>query len=237
MVVIPAGSFVMGSPEDEAERTGAEGPQHDVTFAQPFALGKCPVTFEEYDHFCAEAGAGMPPDQGWGRGRRPVINVSWADAQAYCAWLSDQTGLAYRLPSEAEWEYACRARKTTPFWTGATISTKHANYDGNHTYGSGSKGEYRQRTTPVDIFQANPWGLHDMHGNVWEWCDDCSNDNYHGAPADGSAWLEGNCSWHVVRGGAWNYGPRVLRSSFRIWSVSDLRDFNLGFRVSRACSP
>jgi formylglycine-generating enzyme required for sulfatase activity len=195
LVMIPAGSFVMGSPEKESRRSPDEGPQRKVRFAQPFALGKYPVTFEEYDHFCAENGRTKPPDQGWGRSRRPAINVSWEDAQAYCQWLGWQAGQPYRLPSEAEWEYACRAGTPTPYWTGETISTKQANYNG-----AGHEGEYRGQTTPVDTFQANPWGLHDMHGNVWEWCKDGWNDTYGGAPSDGSAWVpKDNCHWLVVR--------------------------------------
>jgi formylglycine-generating enzyme required for sulfatase activity len=237
LVVIPAGSFVMGSPEDEAERTNDEGPQHRVTFASPFALGKYPVTFEEYDHFCVETEREQPPDQGWGRERRPVINVSWDDAKAYCAWLGEQTGRAYRFPSEAEWEYACRAGTTTPFWTGETIGTEQANYDGNYTYGSSRKGEYREQTTPVDAFAANPWGLHDMHGNVWEWCEDRWHDNYGGAPSDGSAWLEGKSSGRVVRGGSWYFYPWLLRSASRVWNVPDDRYGDLGFRVSRMLTP
>ena len=233
LVVIPAGSFIMGSPKDEAEPSDDEGPQHKVTFARPFALGRYPVTFEEYDHFCIETGREKPPDEGWGRGRRPVINVSWDDAQAYCAWLSEQTGQAYRLPSEAEWEYACRAETTTPFWTGATISTEQANYNGNYTYGSGRKGEYREQTTPVDTFEANPWGLHDMHGKVWEWCEDGWNDSYGGAPQDGSAGLQGNHVGRVQRGGSWDFEPWALRSAICSGSEPDIRHVVLGFRVSR----
>ena len=202
MLVIPAGSFVMGSPNEEEERDSAEGPQHRVTFASAFALGRFPVTFEEYEHFRIRAKQELP-DEGWGRGQRPAINVSWEDARAYCAWLSEQAAQPYRLPSEAEWEYACRAETTTPFWTGATIGTDQANYDGKYTYGSGRRGEYRRQTTPVDTFEENPWGLHDMHGNVWEWCEDCWSGNYHGAPQDGSASLQGNCSLRVLRGGSW----------------------------------
>jgi formylglycine-generating enzyme required for sulfatase activity len=166
-----------------------------------------------------------------------VINVSWEDAKAYCAWLGEETRQAYRLPSEAEWEYACRAGTTTPFWTGATISTERANYDGNYTYGPGRKGEYRARTTPVEAFESNPWGLHDMHGNVWEWCEDRWHDNYRGAPNDGSAWLKGKSSLRVVRGGSWGYFPRDLRSAYRVRFVPVDRYFYLGFRVSRMLTP
>ena len=149
------------------------------------------MTFEEYDEFAAATGRGLSGDEGWGRGHRPVINVSWDDAQAYVAWLSQRTGKPYRLPSEAEWEYACRAGTTTPFYFGPTISTDQANYHGNYTYGSGQEGVYRKQTVPVGSFPANAFGLHDMHGNVWEWCADVWHDSYEGAPVDGSAWVEG----------------------------------------------
>jgi formylglycine-generating enzyme required for sulfatase activity len=235
LVVVPPGGFMMGSPEDEAARTDAEGPQHPVTFASPFALGKYPVTFEEYDHFCAESGRAKAGDQGWGRGRRPVINVSWEDAQAYCAWLSEQAGEPYRLPSAAEWEYGCRAGTPTPFWTGATISTDQANYDGNHTYQSGGNGVYREQTTRVDTFEANPWHLRDMHGNVWEWCQDCWNARtYTGAPNDGSACTSGDCARKVIRGGSWNNRPEFLRSASRGAKPIDNRNDMVGFRVARA---
>lgn len=237
LVVIRAGSFLMGSPDTEEERSRDEGPQHQVRFAQPFALGRYPVTFEEYDHFCAETKRKTPPDQGWGRGRRPVINVSWEAAKAYVAWLSEATGARYRLPSEAEWEYACRTGTATPFWTGATIGTEQANYDGNYTYGPGGKGEYRGRTTPVDTFEANPWGLHDMHGNVSEWCEDCWNDSYAGAPADGSAWSSGDCGRRALRGGSWFGHPRFLRSANRIGDLTVHRSDLIGFRVARALDP
>ena len=222
----------MGSPLNEAERAAVEGPQHAVTFASPFEIGKYPVTFAEYDHFCVKTGRELPHDETWGRGRRPVINVSWQDATDYCAWLGEQTGQAYRLPSEAEWEYACRAGTKTPFWTGETLSTDQPNYDGNYIYGTGRKGKYREQTTLVDTFGRNPWGLHDMHGNLWEWCEDRWHDNYHGAPNDGSAWLEGKSSGRVMRGGSWFDGPRSLRSAYRKWDGPVLRFKFLGFRVS-----
>ena len=239
MVVVPAGSFLMGSRESEKGRAGDEGPVHRVRFSAPFALGVAEVTFAQWDACEADRGCGghSPDDEGWGRGRRPVINVSWEDAQAYVRWLSAKTGKRYRLPSEAEWEYAARAGTRTPFHTGATISTDQANYDGNFTYGAGREGVYRQRTVPVATFGANEWGLHDVHGNVWEWTADCWNDRYAGAPADGSAWEYGNCSFRVLRGGSWLSIPMVLRSAHRDGSSTAARNFNESFRVARTLAP
>jgi formylglycine-generating enzyme required for sulfatase activity len=224
LVVIPPGEFIMGSPEDEAARTDVEGPQHRVTFASPFALGKYPVTFEEYDHFCESTTAGKKSwDHGWGRGRRPVINVSLEDAETYCAWLSARTGRRhYRLPTEAEWEYACRAGTTTPFSTGAIITKGQATYLAR-----------RLGTQQVGMFKANPWGLHGMHGNVWEWCADCWNESYNGAPSDGSAWTNGDCRRRVIRGGSWSDKPEVLRSANRLGKPPESGNNVIGFRVAR----
>ena len=154
------------------------------------------MTFDEWDACVADGGCNgyQPSDEGWGRGRRPVINVSWDDAKAYVAWLSNKTGKTYRLLSEAEREYVTRAGTTTPFWWGSSISTSQANYDGTNTYGSGVKGEFRHETLPVDSFQPNPWGLYQVHGNVWEWVEDCYHESYAGAPSDGSAWTFEDCS-------------------------------------------
>ena len=238
LVVIPAGRFVMGSPPNEEGHINWEGPQHFVTITEPFALGRYPVTFEEYDVFAVMTGRKRPRDLGWGRGRRPVIDVSWEDAQAYVAWLGGRTGATYRLPSEAEWEYACRAGTTTPFNFGATISTDQANYNGTLTYGAGKKGLDRRQTVPVGLFPANAFGLHDMHGNVWEWCADIWHQSYDGAPADGSAWLEGGeIGARVLRGGAYGFFPQCVRSAFRLRSepAGVLLDFpgtGLGFRVA-----
>ena len=195
----------MGSPSSERERYDNEGPQHRVTIIDAFAVGKYEVTFEEWDACVSAGGCGgyRPDDEGWGRGRRPVINVSWEDAQRFVEWLREETGEPYRLLSEAEWEYVARAGTSTPFHTGGTISTSQANYDGNYTYGNGREGEYRERTVPVGSFGANAFGLHDVHGNVWEWVEDCWNDSYRGAPSDGSAWERGDCSSRVYRGGSW----------------------------------
>lgn len=243
MVVIPAGSFVMGSPESEEGRYDDEGPQQEVTVSG-FALGKHEVTFHQWDA-CVSAGGCMNglDDEGWGRGRNPVINASWKDAQDYVNWLRNTTGQAYRLPSEAEWDYGARAGSKTPFWTGATISTSEANYDGNHVYGDGNKGDYLERTLPVGSFAANAFGLHDMHGNVWEWVEDIYHESYEGAPTDGSAWNVGSNIVRVLRGGCWNDTPRNLRSANRFNGNPNLRKYRhggfyySGFRVTRTLTP
>ena len=160
-------------------------------------------------------GGHRPDDRGWGRGNRPVINVSWEDAQRYVTWLTRRTGEAYRLLSESEWEYAARAGTTTPFHFGRTISTDQANYDGDYRYGTGRKGRDRKKTVPVGSFAANRFGLHDVHGNVWEWVQDCWNPSYHGAPRDGRAWERRDCSQRVLRGGSWLNEPWLLRSAIR----------------------
>jgi formylglycine-generating enzyme required for sulfatase activity len=170
MVVVPAGKFKMGSPAGEEGRSDDEGPRHPVEIAKAFAVGRYEVTFAEWDACVAGGGCNghQPADEGWGRGRRPVINVSWNDAKSYVTWLSKKTGKPYRLLSEAEWEYAARAGTTSPFHFGATITPDQANYDGTYTYGAGPKGVYRRKTVPVGSFPANDFGLSDMHGNVWE---------------------------------------------------------------------
>ena len=238
MVVIPAGSFTMGSPADEPGRDTDEGPQHEV-HVPSFAVGRYAVTFAEWEACVAAGGCGgyQPKDAGWGRGRRPVIRVSWEDAQAYVQWLSRETGQGYRLLSESEWEYAARAGTTTPFHTGPTITTAQANFDGNGTYNGSLKGEYRGKTVEVGRFPANGFGLHDMHGNVWEWVEDCWHDNYSGAPEDGSTWTSGKCEYRVLRGGSWSYGPDHLRSANRNRSTPVVRLNDYGFRVARTLTP
>ena len=240
MVVVPPGSFRMGSPANEHGRDDDEGPVHKVTIDYMFAVGVYEVTFSEWD-YCVEQGGchGYHPyGDGWGRLDRPVIDISWEHAKAYVKWLSRETGKPYRLLTEAEWEYAARAGTATPFHFGNTISTDQANYDGRSVYGSGKKGKYRQRTIPVGSFPANKFGLHDVHGNVWEWVEDCWHDNYKGASTDGSAWIAGgNCSKRVFRGGSWFSGPRGLRSADRDWIFADSRDSSLGFRVALTLTP
>ncbi|MCI4664788.1 MAG: SUMF1/EgtB/PvdO family nonheme iron enzyme [Neomegalonema sp.] len=250
MVVIPEGEFMMGSPADEPERSHVEGPQHLVTIANRFALGKYAVTFDEYDAYCAASGAAKP-EADFGRGRMPVINVSWDDAQGYCSWLSELTGAAYRLPSEAEWEYACRGQcsaeaPSTPFWWGREITPDQANYDGNCAYDDnyayedgGRNGVYREQAVAVDFveFKANPFGLHQMHGNVREWCEDAWNNSYNGAPDDGSAWLCGDTSRAIFRGGSWNDLPYGLRSANRFRDHRDVGGGGRGFRIARTIIP
>ncbi len=235
MVVVPPGWFMMGSPSSEEGRYAAEGPQHRVEIGYRLAVGVYAVTFAEWDACVASGGCDgyRPSDAGWGRGRRPVINVSWDDAQAYVSWLSNKTGHSYRLLSESEWEYVARAGTVTPFHFGETISTSQANYDGNYMYGSGRKGVYREQTLPVGSFPPNAFGLYDVHGNVWEWTQDCWNGSYSGAPGDGSSWERGACSLRVLRGGSWLSEPRILRSAIRFRDTSVIRNVNNGFRVAR----
>ncbi|WP_374503224.1 formylglycine-generating enzyme family protein, partial [Zoogloea sp.] len=229
LVVVPPGRFLMGSPNDEDGRYTDEGPRHEVTIAHPFAVGRYPVTFAEWDSFVAAGSTRhKPDDEGWGRGRQPVIHVSWDDAQDYVAWLRDRTGQPYRLLSEAEWEYAARAGSQTCYPWGDAPGKNKANFDG-----SGSQWSKRQ-TSPVGSFAANAFGLHDMIGNVWEWVQDTWHDSYQGAPDDGRAWEEGS-SPRVVRGGSWLYSSKLCRAASRLRYVPDNRDDYLGFRV--CCAP
>ena len=236
LVVVPTGSYQMGSPSHEEDRDDDEGPVHQVTIERSFAVGVYEVTFGEWEACVRGGGCNgyRPDDEGWGRERRPVIYVNWEDAQAYVTWLSRQTGQAYRLLSEAEWEYVARAGTTTPFHFGRTISTSQANYDGDYTYGGGRRGQNRERTVPVGSFRPNAFGLYDVHGNVYEWAQDCWNENYAGAPSDGRAWETGDCSRRVLRGGSWYNGPRPLRSADRNWSPAVIRFNGNGFRIARS---
>ena len=208
-------------------------PVHEVTLALPFALSLYEVTFAEWDACVAAGGCGghEPHDEGWGRASRPVVNVSWDDARVYAQWLSAQTGAAYRLPSESEWEYAARAGTATKYSWGNGIGVNRASCGG-----CGSQWDYA-RTAPAGSFQPNAFGLHDMHGNVSEWVVDCWNGSYAGAPTDGSAWLQGACSDRVLRGGCWNYDPRFLRAAFRLWLATGSRYGDVGFRVARTLTP
>jgi len=237
MVIIPSGRFMMGSPDSEAERRDNEGPQHEVVIRR-FAVSKYAVTFEQYDAYAHATGEDFPDDEGWGRGRRPVINVSWEDAHGYIRWLNDiakaeLAGQSYRLLTEAEWEYVCRAGTATPYFTGETISTDRANFDGNFCYGRGEKGRSLRATVEVGCYPPNPWGLYDMLGNTWEWVEDRFHENYRGAPTDGSAWESGKNENRVLRGGSWDSVPGFLRTAYRNMSPQDHRCSFDGFRIAR----
>ena len=224
MVVVPAGEYRMGSPSGEAGRDDDEGPRHQVRIAKPFAVGVYEVTFSEWEACVSDGGCGH---RGNDEGTHPVINVSWGDAKAYVRWLSNETGEAYRLLSESEWEYVARAGTQTRYGWGDEVGSGRAN-----CRGCGSRRDYRQ-TAPVGQFEANRFGLHDVHGNVWEWVEDCWNGSYAGAPADGSAWRSGNCDRRVLRGGSWVSGPWFLRAANRSRNVTGGRNVYIGFRIAR----
>jgi formylglycine-generating enzyme required for sulfatase activity len=256
MVVVAEGEYMMGSPEDEAGRYSNEGPQHRVKIARRFAVGKLMVTRDEFETFVNETsyasgdrcftvedGKAEERDERSFRnpgfeqeGNHPAVCINWDDAKAYVDWLSKKTGKLYRLLSESEWEYVARAGTKTPFWWGKSISTDQANYDGKSTYGGGSKGEYREKTVPADKFEPNAWGLYQVHGNAFEWVEDCWNETYENAPSNDSVRMAGNCNRRVRRGGAWNTIARMLRSAYRESRPAVTRGSNMGLRVARTLS-
>jgi formylglycine-generating enzyme required for sulfatase activity len=231
MVALPGGTFAMGSNvESGTYHNATEQPQRSVS-VPAFLIGKYEVTFDEWDACVAAQGcAHRPGDRGWGRGRRPVVLVSWEDAKQYTAWLSQKTGKAYRLLSEAEWEYAARGGTTTLFWWGDAPGRNNAN-----CFGCGSQWDDKQ-TAPVGSFPPNPFGLHDMLGNAKEWVEDCwVTNSYRGAPTDGSAWVNGPCKMRMLRGGSYMTGSFASRSASRSPEFSgERRNFHVGFRVARA---
>ena len=232
MVKIPAGSFLMGSADDAVGADANEKPQHQVNIRE-FYLGKYTVTQEQYQTIMDDN-----PSRFKNNPKNPIDNVSWNYTQIFCQKLSEKTGKNYRLPSEAEWEYACRAGTTTAFHFGDTISTDQANYDGNYTFGKGKKEVYREKTTSVGSFPANEFGLYDMHGNVREWCEDGWHENYENAPKEGSSWNDSYSlfSLRILRGGSWNLNPRLCRSAYRHWLNADFQLVNIGFRLALALS-
>ena len=236
MVVLPTGSFRMGSPASETGRGGDEGPVRTVTINKRIAMGKYEVTFADYERFTTATSRARPIAQNWGRGTRPVINVSWSDAKAYAAWLSEQTGKRYRLPSESEWEYAARAGTETAYSWGDSIGCSQARY-GRRAGGECSNS--LDGTVPVGSFAANAFGLFDMHGNVREWVEDCYHNNYEGAPTDGRAWTSGCGSdvRAVVRGGSWGNFPRYLRAAARHRNSPSYRFSGYGFRLVQDLNP
>jgi formylglycine-generating enzyme required for sulfatase activity len=240
MVAVPAGTFLMGSPPSEPGREADEGPQQQIVLGRPFAVGRSAVTFSEWNACVAEGGcnAYRPGDYGWGGGKRPVINISWNDAQAYVKWLSAKTGAPYRLLSEAEREYVTRgctspSCPSTPFWFGAEISPDRANYDWRRSYNGSAKAQATRRTVATDASDPNPFGLFQVHGNVREWVEDCWNANLAGVPQDGTARATGDCTSRVVRGGSWADEPKDLRSAKRSWETADERRAEISFRVAR----
>ncbi len=241
MVVVPSGKFIMGALVSEPASQDDERPEHQVTMKRLFAVGRYAITFAEWDACVADGGCrGYHPADKWGRGLQPVINLWWDDAKAYVKWLSEKTGKTYRLLSETEREYVTRAGTTTPFWWGSTISTDQANYDGTFAYpplGDGPRGVSRGKTLPVDSFRPNPWGVYQVHGNVYEWAEDCWHNNYARAPADGSAWTTVGCERHIMRGGAWNFAPWQLRSAARGSVASAVGLMPVSMRVARALNP
>jgi formylglycine-generating enzyme required for sulfatase activity len=251
MVVVPAGKFQMGSTDHPREQ-----PVHEVVIPSAFAVGRFAVTFAEWDACGADDGFKRyrPDDNGWGRDRRPVINVSWHDAKLYIDWLNAKTGKIYRLLSEAEWEYVTRAETTTPYWWGSSITSDRTNYNrgeliieplGRKWLHRGpsfgvqfGQAPGRAQTVPVDTFEPNPWGLFNVHGNVWEWCEDIWHDTYNYAPTDGSAWLRGGDDHErVVRGGSWNDDPQDLRAAIRSRNTTVFRFGLIGFRLARTLIP
>jgi formylglycine-generating enzyme required for sulfatase activity len=223
MVLIPAGAFEMGS----TEMFEFEAPVHQVSIRKPFYIGRREVTFEEWDACLAEAGCKQrPDDRGLGRARRPAIDLDWDDAKGYTAWLSQKTGHTYRLPTESEWEYAARAGSTTTYPWGKTADKDKANCIGCTT-------DPLKKAVDTGSFKPNAFGIYDMTGNAAEWVEDCWNDNYRGAPADGSAWTKPQCRERVLRGGSFNNDPRYLRSAARFKYDHDVRFYTNGFRVVR----
>jgi formylglycine-generating enzyme required for sulfatase activity len=221
LVVIPAGSFDMGSP------TEYENPVHRVTIAKPFAIGRYEVTFNEWDKCVEDGGCKYrPDDREWGRGDRPVINISWLDAKAFVTWLSQKTGKTYRLPTEAEWEYAARGGTTSAYWWGREPGSRQANCRECNTGES-------QRTSPVGSYKPNAFGLYDTAGNAAEWIEDCWNDNYRSAPSNGTAWTSGQCRLRVLRGGAFDSQAKYVRSMARFRYDADVRYVSNGLRVVR----
>jgi formylglycine-generating enzyme required for sulfatase activity len=231
MVVIPAGSFVMGSPDSEKNRSANEGPQHMVSFGKSFAVSKFDVTFADWDACTSAGGCPLIGDSGFGRGTEPVMNVNWNDAQGYVTWLSKMTGRRYRLLTEAEWEYVARAGTTTAYFWGDEIGNGNASCNG-----CGSQWDNLQ-ISPVGSFKPNAFGLYDTSGDVWQWVEDCYNENYVGAPTDGSAWIVADCNLRVNRGGSWDANPAYLRSSYRARDSIFDRNWYGGFRIGRTLGP
>jgi len=234
MVVVPKGSFIMGTPAGEPDRFKGEDPIHRVSFAKPFAVGRFTISFDDWDACLADGGCGgnKGDDKGFGRGRMPAQGIDFERAKQYLAWLSKKVGRTYRLPSESEREYFTRAGTTTPFWFGNTISAQDANYQASTPYGAGPHGPDSKGPVVVDSYAPNPFGLYQVHGNVFEWTEDCFNKRYNeDTPVDGSPWLEGDCHKRMLRGGTWDWSPNMVRSGYRENAIVDGGGYS--FRVAR----
>lgn len=234
MVAIPGGGGLMGGSPESSDET----PAHQVQ-VPAFSLSKTEVTFALYDLCVASSSCYyVPPDEGWGRGNRPVINLSYQDiSQQFLPWLNKLTGRSYRLPSEAEWEYAARAGTSSEYGWGQNASCDLARFDGGAASPCWAKEGKNRGSLPVQSFKANGFGLFDMHGNVWEWVEDCWHPNYQGAPADGSPWLADNCAIRVLRGGAWDYPASAMRAANRYYFSQTTRRSNYGFRLAISAKP
>ena len=228
MVEVPAGTFIMGHDG----RHALEGPAHTVTIARPFAIGVYEVTYDEWQACFDDGGcARMPDDHNWGQGRRPVININWQESHTFTQWLSDKTGYRYRLPSEAEWEYAARAGTTTIYWWGDEVGENLGNCRDCKSQWS------KKETAPVGSFTPNPFGLYDVHGNVWEMTQDCWNETHTGAPNDGAARHDGDCTYRTMRSGSWYYFSKNSRSSWRFRNDARIKSYGVGFRILREIPP
>ncbi|MBT3072041.1 formylglycine-generating enzyme family protein [Rhodomicrobium sp. Az07] len=238
LVIVPPGYYTMGAPTSEYLSADSERPTRRVHIPQAFAIGRFPVTRKEWMHFATDSGERgyFPLNRGWGDDLYPVVDVSFDDALSYIEWLAKKTGRAYRLPSEAEWEYSARAGTTTAYWWGDRIDPSRANYNAQVSYNGSHVGNYLARTSKCDCFSANDWGLHDAHGNVWEWVQDCWHDTYQNAPSSSNPWeveRGGNPRFRVLRGGSWSDPPQWLRSAARNDADRSTRNDNKGFRVIR----
>lgn len=235
MVTIQPGIGLLGSPGTETKRQRVEGPETEISINYAFEVGKFEVTFDDWEACVSGGGCRghRPNDKGWGRGKRPVINISYDDTQSYLRWLNRKTGRKYRLLSEAEWEYIARAGQRVPFGTGFGITAKMANFNGSAPYNADETGPYFRKTQPVGQYDANPFGLHDVHGNVYEWVEDCWNPSHKNSTRDGKPRKDGDCDYRVMKGGSWVTHGYQMRAASRVRYVTDYRYDDYGFRLAR----
>lgn len=235
MVVINSGAGMLGSPQDEDKRQRFENPMRETLINYQFEVSKYEITFDDWDNCVKDGGCAgyKPDDNGWGRGKRPVINICYDDTQKFISWINGKTGETYRLLSEAEWEYVARAGQVAPFGNGFDISSKQANFDGKAPYGTAAEGHYLRKTQVVGQYEPNAFGIYDMHGNVYEWVEDCWNEDHSGAAGDGSARTDGDCKFRIMKGGSWAAHGYQTRAAARIRYVTDYRYDDYGMRLAR----